>query len=81
MILRTARLQLNTWRAAVAALWERLQTWYAQRTCPHLFRAARINDRGGRVCKICGLSEPLSQEEYFAQFGEQGWTAIYGARK
>lgn len=71
MILRTLRLKLNTWRGRVTAIAERVKTWYMQRTCPHLFRAALIEKQPGRVCKICDLAQPLSREDFYAEFGER----------
>lgn len=50
---------------------ERFTIWYEQRTCPHLFKAALIGKQPGRVCKICDLAQPLSREDFYAEFGEK----------
>jgi hypothetical protein len=70
-VLRTVRLSVNTWRRWASSIKERVQAWYLQRTCPHLFRAALINKQGGRVCKMCDLAQPLSREDFYAEFGER----------
>lgn len=56
---------------------DRIRTWYEQRTCPHLFKAALIEKRPGRVCKICDLAQPLSREDFFAEFGEKYQAMLY----
>lgn len=68
---RWIRLTLNTWRLWFRAVADRWRVWYEQRTCPHLFRAALIDKAPGRVCKICDLAQPLSREDFYAEFGER----------
>lgn len=61
----------NTFMARIGATVERARTWYLQRTCAHLWQAALIEKQGGRVCKICDLAQPLSREDFYAEFGER----------
>lgn len=71
MNLRSWRLLRNTLKARVRAGINRVRLWYLQRTCGHLWRAALIEKQGGRVCKICDLAQPLSREDFYAEFGER----------
>ncbi len=66
---RAYTLWLNTWRARISSLRIR----FDQYRCGHVFRPARINNKPGRVCRICEKSEELTQEEFFAIFGERNW--------
>jgi hypothetical protein len=74
---RRLRLYWHTWRARIVAAVERVTRWYSQRTCPHLFRAALNQGAGGRVCKLCDLAQPLSREDFYAEFGERHQAMLY----
>lgn len=69
--MRTLRLLLKTWRARFFAFCDSVERIYRQRTCPHSFRAALVANHPARVCRICDLSQQLSREEFYAQFGEK----------
>lgn len=45
--------------------------FYQRRTCPHSYRAALVNNKPGRVCRICDQAEELSAEDFYAHFGEK----------
>lgn len=64
-------LLIATWRGKIVGARDSLMTLYYQRTCPHLFRAALVGGKPGRVCKICDLTQELSREDFFAEFGER----------
>lgn len=74
---RWFRLTLRTWRLRIRASVDRVAVWYERRTCPHLFRAALIEKGPGRVCKICDLAQPLSREDFYAEFGERYQGMLY----
>ena len=67
------RRALRLWLNGVRARLDAFVRWYEQRTCPHSYRPARINNKPGRLCRICDRAEELTPEEYFALFGEKGW--------
>lgn len=58
----------------------RWQLWLDQQRCPHTFRPARIEDKLGRICKICDHAETLTPEEFFAHFGERGFIGVHWRR-
>lgn len=75
--MRKLRLFVNKWHHKVLGFRESLLTYYYQRTCPHLFRAALVGGQPGRVCKICDLSQELSQEDFYAHFGEKYQSVLH----
>lgn len=51
---------------------DRKRNW-RQAICQHSFRPVRYDSKPGRWCSLCDKEEPLTPEEFFAQFGERGW--------
>lgn len=70
------RRQFNLWRNTLNASIDKLRLRFEQWICGHNFRPARVGGTFGRACNVCGKAESLSEPEYFAQFGEKGFSAI-----
>lgn len=51
---------------------DRKRQW-RQYKCEHLFRPVRYDGNPGRWCSLCDKEEPLTPEQFFAEFGERGW--------
>ncbi len=74
---RWFRLTLNTALLRLRAVIDQWRIRYEQRTCPHIWRAIRLNNAPARLCKICDLAQPLSREDFYAQFGERYAAMLY----
>lgn len=77
MIQHTIKLEYRTWLARVVRLIDRLQLWFEQKTCPHLWRPVLTKEQPGRLCKICDLVQILSREDFYALFGECYQAMLY----
>lgn len=68
-------------------LLDKLTALYRPKPCDHLWRpcVARLlawrEAKPARICGLCNTWEPLTEEQFFAQFGENFFSASQRAAK
>lgn len=61
----------------VESLTERVSTWLDQQTCKHpKYRPGLVKGKPGRICSQCTLAEQVSEDAFYAQFGEKAMAEV-----